>query len=165
LSELYSVLRLYVNYFQPSLKLLSKERDGARVTKKYDVAKTPYQRILASSVKGTGNRALTKYYQGLDPVELLKSMETLQDKLWAYGFVALPGNAPITSQSLLPKAEDNLEGNQSKGQKEQTNETPSGDRFYRRSKKKQNDPGRHGPGVREKILLKMSGKKYAASLN
>ncbi len=48
LSELYAVLRLYVNFFQPSLKLLSKKRDGAKVTKKYDKAKTPYQRLMLS---------------------------------------------------------------------------------------------------------------------
>ncbi|NDA64655.1 MAG: transposase, partial [Chitinophagia bacterium] len=41
LSELYAILRLYINFFQPSLKLLSKKRDGAKVTKKYDKAKTP----------------------------------------------------------------------------------------------------------------------------
>jgi len=33
LSELYRVLRVYVNFFQPSLKLLSKERNGAEVSK------------------------------------------------------------------------------------------------------------------------------------
>ena len=41
LTRLYKVMRLYVNFFQPSLKLLSKERSGARVTKKYSKAKTP----------------------------------------------------------------------------------------------------------------------------
>jgi IS30 family transposase len=33
LSELYRVIRVYINFFQPSLKLLSKERNGARVSK------------------------------------------------------------------------------------------------------------------------------------
>jgi hypothetical protein len=46
LSELYCVLRVYVNFFQSSLKLLSKERDGAKVSKKYDTAKTPHQRVM-----------------------------------------------------------------------------------------------------------------------
>ena len=41
LSELYATLRLYVNFFQPALKLISKKREGAKVTKKYDKAKTP----------------------------------------------------------------------------------------------------------------------------
>ena len=48
LASLYGVLRLYVNFFQPSQKLISKERRGGRVIKKYDQAKTPYQRVLAS---------------------------------------------------------------------------------------------------------------------
>ncbi len=42
LAQLYCVLRLYVNFFQPSLKLLKKERRGAKVSKKYDSAKTPF---------------------------------------------------------------------------------------------------------------------------
>ncbi len=97
LTELYRVLRLYVNYFQPSLKLISKERKGAHVTKKYDTAQTPYQRTLASSsLSDTAKHSLTEHYQSLDPVGLLNSMEMLQDKLWQYGFVALPVNAPIT---------------------------------------------------------------------
>jgi hypothetical protein len=49
LSELYAVLRLYINFFQPSMKLISKERYGAKVTKRYDKAKTPSQRLLASA--------------------------------------------------------------------------------------------------------------------
>ena len=33
LAKLYCVLRKYVNFFQPSLKLLEKERQGAKVSK------------------------------------------------------------------------------------------------------------------------------------
>ena len=46
--ELYSYARLYVNFFQPTQKLVRKERIGSRVIKTYDEAKTPYQRVLAS---------------------------------------------------------------------------------------------------------------------
>jgi hypothetical protein len=46
LSELYSWLRLYVNFFQPQMRLVSKTRRGATVTKRYDRARTPYRRIL-----------------------------------------------------------------------------------------------------------------------
>jgi len=35
LARLYAVSRLYINYFQPSFKLKSKQRDGARVLKHY----------------------------------------------------------------------------------------------------------------------------------
>ena len=48
LGALHDVARLYVNFFQPSFKLKSKVRDGAKVTKKYHVPATPYERLLAS---------------------------------------------------------------------------------------------------------------------
>ena len=41
LAELYRALRLYVNCFQPSMKLRTKERDGSRVRRTYDHAQTP----------------------------------------------------------------------------------------------------------------------------
>src|SRR5256885_939866 len=50
LTELYRALRLYVNCFQPSMKLLSKERDGIKLRCVYDPAKTPLQRLLLSGV-------------------------------------------------------------------------------------------------------------------
>ncbi|MCK4309408.1 MAG: hypothetical protein KAW42_05495 [Candidatus Atribacteria bacterium] len=49
LNELYGYLRLYVNFFQPVRKLIKKERIGSKVIKRYDEAKTPYRRVLASS--------------------------------------------------------------------------------------------------------------------
>ena len=50
LMELYRALRLYVNCFQPSMKLLSKQREGKKVRYVYDPAKTPLQRLLLSGV-------------------------------------------------------------------------------------------------------------------
>jgi hypothetical protein len=47
LTALYSVLRLYINFFQPSMKLVSKERREGRITKHYDRAQTPYQRAVS----------------------------------------------------------------------------------------------------------------------
>jgi hypothetical protein len=41
LTELYRALRLYINCFQPSMKLQSKQRDGKEVRCVYDPAKTP----------------------------------------------------------------------------------------------------------------------------
>jgi hypothetical protein len=80
LSQLYATLRLYVNFFQPSLKLISKKRDGAQITKKYDKAKTPYQRILlSSSISDEIKEALKGEYEQLDPVVLLQDLQILQD--------------------------------------------------------------------------------------
>ena len=48
LNQLYGYLRLYVNFFQPVRKLVQKERIGSRIKKRYDVAQTPFRRVLAS---------------------------------------------------------------------------------------------------------------------
>ena len=52
LVELYRVVRLYVNLFQPSMKLTLKRREGSKVSKRYDIAQTPYQRLLKSDAAG-----------------------------------------------------------------------------------------------------------------
>ncbi len=47
LNELYSVLRLYLNFFQPQMKLISKERIGPRVIKRYDPPQTRYDQLTS----------------------------------------------------------------------------------------------------------------------
>jgi hypothetical protein len=47
LNQIYGLLRLTINFFTPQQKLISKHREGAKVIKRYDTAKTPYQRVLA----------------------------------------------------------------------------------------------------------------------
>ena len=85
LTALYGVLRLYVNFFQPSVKLLSKERKEGRTTKRYDKAQTPYQRILSSTAVGEdGKTQLRASYERLDPVVILKELEHLQDRFWEH---------------------------------------------------------------------------------
>ncbi len=87
LSKLYAVLRLYINFFQPSLKLLSKTRDGAKVTKKYDKAKTPYQRLMLSShISEESKENLRMQYELLDPVALLQELGDLQNNFWKYAW-------------------------------------------------------------------------------
>ena len=54
LAHLYASARLYINFFQPSFKLKSKQRDGALVRKRYHAPLTPYQRLLASSCLDEG---------------------------------------------------------------------------------------------------------------
>ena len=50
LAHLYGALRLYVNFFQPSFKLLGKTRSGATVTKRYRKPATPCERLLRPRV-------------------------------------------------------------------------------------------------------------------
>jgi hypothetical protein len=82
LAELYRAVRLYVNFFQPSLKLLTKQRDGGHVRRTYGPARTPFQRVLATDVLPEETRArLTTLYQALDPVRLLRQIRMLQEAL------------------------------------------------------------------------------------
>jgi hypothetical protein len=85
LAELYRAVRLYVNFFQPSLKLLDKERDGGRVRRRYRPAQTPFQRVLAAAaLTAEMHERLTALYQALDPVRLLRQIRLLQDALWRH---------------------------------------------------------------------------------
>ena len=79
----YNLLRLYLNFFQPTMKLMSKTRHGARVYKVYDKAQTPYQRLLQSGVLSEAKRAeLAVTYHGLNPVSLLKQINSNLQQLW-----------------------------------------------------------------------------------
>jgi IS30 family transposase len=79
---LYRLVRLYTNFFQPCLKLVSKERDGARVHKKYDKALTPYQRVLNSKfIPRELKASLRRHFENLDPLFLLKEIQGLQARL------------------------------------------------------------------------------------
>jgi len=98
LSELYAVLRLYVNFFQPSLKLLSKKRDGAKVTKKYHKAKTPYQRLMLSPhLTEIEKEKLEKQYIKLDPIDLQNRLVKLQDNFWKHAWK--PSTEDLSSRS------------------------------------------------------------------
>ncbi len=82
LNELYRHLRLYTNFFQPTMKLIQKTRIGSRVTKKYDTPKTPYRRVLASpDVPERDKEALRKQYLKLNPAALKRRITRLQQKL------------------------------------------------------------------------------------
>ncbi|RJQ41068.1 MAG: transposase, partial [Anaerolineaceae bacterium] len=50
LASIYADLRLYINFFQPVLKLVFKGRVDGKFIKTYDKASTPYQRIMARLV-------------------------------------------------------------------------------------------------------------------
>jgi len=83
LDDVYTLLRLYVNFFQPVLKLIGKSRHGAKVHKVYDIAQTPYQRLLKSGVLTEDKqRELANIYGALNPVTLLKQIRQSVEHLW-----------------------------------------------------------------------------------
>lgn len=82
LNELYALLRDYVNFFLPSMKLKQKVRHGARVCRRYFPPQTPYQRVLQSAhVSPAVKRRLRTHYHKLNPAALQRRIDTLQRKL------------------------------------------------------------------------------------
>jgi hypothetical protein len=82
LNQMYESVRLWVNFFHPSVKLISKTRTGAKVKKIYDAPLTPYQRIMASDqVAATDKEHLSHQFTTLDPIKLQRTVETCKTTL------------------------------------------------------------------------------------
>jgi hypothetical protein len=83
MNALYEDLRLYVNFFQPSMKLIAKRRVDSKVRKTYDSARTPYQRVLQSpDVDDACKENLRRVYLGLNPVALRRRIDAHLKALW-----------------------------------------------------------------------------------
>jgi hypothetical protein len=83
LASIYVDLRLYINFFQPVLKLIAKERVDEKIIRTYDQAKTPYRRVLALDPLPLEIKArLTAQYVQLNPVKLRANIDTKVAKLW-----------------------------------------------------------------------------------
>jgi len=73
MNDLYrNELRLFNNFFRPVMKVISKEKINNSVCrKKYDIAKTPYQRLIESKqISRQQKQELTEIYFSLNPVKL-----------------------------------------------------------------------------------------------
>ncbi len=83
LESIHADLRLYINFFQPSLKLIAKQRIGNLTIKRYDTAKTPYQRILeCQDIPLEAKARLINLYLQLNPAELRRQIDQKTAKLW-----------------------------------------------------------------------------------
>lgn len=83
LNRVYALLRLWTNFWQPSLKLVAKERDDrtGKTKKTYDAAKTPYRRLLASGVLTQAQeQGLAETYAACGPLALHRQL-TIASKL------------------------------------------------------------------------------------
>jgi len=93
LVEVYRALRLYVNFFQPSMKLREKQRDGTALHRRYDRAQTPWQRLLAADVlDAVVVERLNAIFRSLDPLHLRRQLEALLDALWRHAAFVAPIN-------------------------------------------------------------------------
>ena len=105
LNELYVYLRLYVNFFQPVRKLIKKERIGSKVIKRYDEAKTPYRRVLASpDIEDEIKMKLKSQYAMLNPAELKRKITKLQDKLLKLNALKQKVREDLLEKSVEPSS-------------------------------------------------------------
>ncbi len=83
LESIHDDLRLYINFFQPSFKLIAKERIGNKTIKRYDPAKTPYQRVLErQDISLDAKARLMNLYLQLNPAELRHRIDQKTAQLW-----------------------------------------------------------------------------------
>jgi len=93
LDALYEQMWLYYNLFQPVLHLCEKTMVGDKVVRKWDEAKTPYERLVASSVLSSEHQArLQQLYEQTNPFQLRQAIYRQLDALWETA-TAQPGSA------------------------------------------------------------------------
>ena len=77
INDLYrNELRLYKNFFQPIMKLSQKVRYGSKKHRKYELAKTPYKRLMESNQTPKKTKAQLKaLYETLNPAALKRRID------------------------------------------------------------------------------------------
>ena len=88
LNRLYKSHNLLLNHFTAWRRLLSKERRGSRIVKKYDKPRTPYCRVMEHLKEGKRRQNLKKLHESLNPWKLREEVEaaaaailSLQEKI------------------------------------------------------------------------------------
>jgi hypothetical protein len=95
LTAFYRVLRLYVNFFQPTMKLIEKVRYGSRLTRRYDTPMTPYHRVLAHpAISNLIKARLQAQYHQLNVVQLKQELDRIQTQLFHAAVTAGPPPRP-----------------------------------------------------------------------
>jgi len=95
-------LRLWLNLYLPSVKLLKKVRVGSKLLRVYDGAKTPFERVVASKQGDTAQLTILKELQrSLDPFQLAKVIDRKLERIYR-----------LANRRLSPKAQEKLESSQ-----------------------------------------------------
>lgn len=82
LNKLWALQSQMTNHFLPQQKLISKVRDGAKVTKKYDKATTPHRRAEGhDSVSIEDKAILADTYADLNPAAIQRQIQVLTTEL------------------------------------------------------------------------------------
>jgi hypothetical protein len=102
LNTIWALQSLIGNHFYPQQKLISKVRDGAKVTKKYDRPQTPYTRAMAHpAVKPLRRRRLAAQHTSFNPAATQRQIQALCGDLLT---LATAKNQPATKPAVTPPA-------------------------------------------------------------
>jgi hypothetical protein len=84
INDLYeNELRLYKNFFQPVMKLIDKTREKGKIHRKYDIPKTPFQRLTGSNqTPGKTKAELKALYETINPAELKRRIDKKLEQLY-----------------------------------------------------------------------------------
>lgn len=98
--------RLLTNYFYTTLKLKEKEKINGKTTKSYEVAKTPYKRLMESDKisKEVANRLRSEYMR-LNPAELQRNLRKKLKQIKEYRSVP-PKSDSVTVLNLATTSEN-----------------------------------------------------------
>jgi len=101
LNELYDLIWLYFNFFQPVRRLASKEfvqtNGSSRVVRHFDTATTPYKRLRASGVLSAATiDRLDQLYRDTNPRQLRRRIYAQIDRIFE-----LPGATPGIAEDIF----------------------------------------------------------------
>jgi transposase InsO family protein len=105
MNDLYrNELRRWLNLFQPSAKLIKRVRVGSKLRRRYDLPRTPMDRLAAceaaaDSAVGRQLAALKKLREGLDPFELSRQIDRKLHRIYALARTRLSPRVPPNGKS------------------------------------------------------------------
>lgn len=121
-NRLYEELRIFQNLFQPSMKLQSKMRKGSRLIRRYDTARTPFERVRECPQADPQKVAvLERMVKRTDPFELSYRIDRQLERL--YKLASRVDRTPRETPPLKPSRQDRT-ASQERGSVSQPNPTP-----------------------------------------
>jgi hypothetical protein len=97
LNQIWEIDRTYTNYLLAQQKIVFKQRNGSKVTKRYDRAATPFARAMdRATVTGADRRAMQKVMDAVGPGDLFRQIQDLTTQLERMALSKAP--APVKPQ-------------------------------------------------------------------
>lgn len=82
MNQMYMANRLFINFFQPSFKLLDTQRIGGKTVRRHGAPKTPYnRRIELHALRSELRYRFDDIIHALDPLKLLETIRLYQHHL------------------------------------------------------------------------------------